>query len=119
MLEHPRKSYAFKKFDLGIPSRGARTRNLWGDWLTEVDQAAYGHKAQKTTWIVAHGLDPFELDWSVCTGSAVLCPPGKAKGRPRRTDLPEVSKAERELTPAPFAELLIRLASQARVQGVP
>ena len=104
VLEHPKASHAFRRFDLGVPTRGSWARNIWGDWLTEVSQSAYGHRARKETWLVTHGISPVDLDWSDPAGTAYV---------------ERMGKAERELTPAPFADLLIRLASQASVRGVP
>jgi len=113
VLEHPAGSHAFRRFDLGLPSRGSWQRNIWGDWVTEIDQAAYGHRARKRTWLLSHGRGtPPEMEWPETSGEAYLCPPGRRKGRPGNTQVEIISAAEAELTPARMAEKLIEIAKE-------
>ncbi len=127
VLEHPEASHAFRRFDLGVPARGAWSRNIWGDWLAEISQSAYGHRARKKTWLLAHGFTPCDLDWSDPAGTVYLAQSGRcSRDRPRRTchcprcvqifGTPErvpverMGKAECELTPPLLAQALIELA---------
>jgi hypothetical protein len=69
VLEHPAESRAFKFY--GIPEPIARGWQLTidGDWVCEIDQATYGHRAQKRTWLLYHGPAPRPLDWRRSRGS--------------------------------------------------
>ncbi len=116
VLEHPEASHAWAKFDLPKPKLGCWIRGLFaGEWSTCVPQCNYGHKARKLTWLLYVGEDPIRLNWSMPEPGtlAYLCPPGRRKGKPGRTDVKRLTPAENELTPRPFAELLARMATGA------
>lgn len=102
VLEHPAESRAFRWHGIPEPSRGAWQRTLAGDWVTEVDQAAYGHRARKRTWLLYVGPPPPPLDWSIRRGELQI-------GRFDATR-PIMAKAEALATPPAFRELLISLA---------
>jgi hypothetical protein len=65
VLEHPAESYAWDRFHLPAPARGgwSSTLDAPGCYATEIDQARYGHKARKRTWIYYVGPNPPALDW--------------------------------------------------------
>ena len=64
VLEHPAGSIAWKRFGLDHPERGF-WKGLFGSWVTEVDQGAYGHRARKRTWLYVNGgTVPPPLDWT-------------------------------------------------------
>jgi hypothetical protein len=130
VLEHPAHSHAFRRFDLGLPSRGHWSRNIWGDWHTEVDQGSYGHRAQKSTWLLARSPYLPRLDWEPTQKDVYLTPPGRCSpsrprptchcarcvalfGTPDRAPVERMGKREQELTPELFASLLLRIASAA------
>ena len=126
VIEHPAASHAFKMHDLGNPQRGFWKRNLWGDWVTEVDQSQYGHRAQKSTWLVARSDFLPDLRWEEKKTDVYLSQPGRcSRLKPRKTcccrrcselfgtpqkTFERMSKKEQELTPEPFADLLIQIA---------
>lgn len=133
VLEHPEDSgaWAVPAFDLHRPSRGCWTEHpkRKGEWVTTVDQLAYGHLARKRTWLVAVGFHdgtPPALDWrrppapNQKQGPEHLDPPRawvstdrpRAELKERSVDL--LSRRQREITPDRFAELLVGIASQAR-----
>jgi len=115
VLEHPARSIAFGRFQLGRPAPHHWQRNLWGDWVTQASQTAYGHKAQKRTWLVFHsptGRQPPELDWREYEATHQV-------SYGKRDDgtywLPPLSKVQSKATPIPFRDLLISMARSARV----
>jgi len=71
VLEHPAESMAFGYFDLGSPEPGKWKRSADGDgWITEIRQAAYGHVADKRTWLYCSaGPAPPPLDWRPAKGT--------------------------------------------------
>ena len=81
-----------------------------------VDQHCYGHRARKRTWLVAVGasrlphpdLAPAEADVGYCVSGPGL--PRTAESR-RMHGIELMGKRERELTPRPFAELLVDIAA--------
>jgi hypothetical protein len=107
ILEHPAETRAFKFHRIPEPSRGGWQRTLDGLWTTEVDQAAYGHRSRKRTWLIYSGPDPNPLNWSTTRGSHQI-------GNFDRT-LPALPKAESAATPIPFRDLLIGIARTAEV----
>lgn len=107
VLEHPAESRAFRFHGLPEPSRGGWQRTIDGDWVSEVDQAAYGHRARKRTWLVFCGADmPGSLDWRATAGTHQIGLFDQIK--------PQLPKAETSATPPAFRDLLISLARSAR-----
>lgn len=112
VLEHPAGSRAWGRFGLLPPVRGAWTRSLLrpDEWVTEVDQSQYGHRARKTTWLAAvHPTTLPNLDWRRGKVTAWV-----STDRPRAElaarGIGMLSKRETALTPVPFAELLVGIA---------
>lgn len=111
ILEHPAETRAFKFHGIPKPGRGGWQLTIDGDWIAEVDQAAYGHRARKRTWLIYHGRAiPPELNWSVTKGSHQI---GLFDQK-----LPQLPKAERAATPEPFRDLLISIAMTAAPQAI-
>ena len=107
VLEHPAESRAFRFHGLPEPSRGGWQRSIFGDWISEVDQAAYGHKARKRTWLVYSGANqPPALEWRRAKGTHQI-------GNFDQV-LPRLPKSETSATPIPFRDLLIGIARTAR-----
>ena len=108
VLEHPAESRAFRFHNVPEPQRGAWQRTIDGDWTTEVDQGAYGHRARKRTWLVYCGkTPPPALDWSKadCSHQVGVCDQrGLAKNKPA------LSTREANATPNAFRDLLIEMA---------
>lgn len=111
VLEHPAQSIAWATFDLPRPAFGTWKRTLLDDgWVTAVDQAAYGHRARKRTWLYACGCDLVELDWRVVQASGFVSSFAHGKSRP---EAERVRPREASRTPEPFAEVLVSMASSA------
>lgn len=102
VLEHPAESRAFRFHGIPEPVRGAWQKTLDGDWTTEVNQAAYGHRATKKTWLLCSGVTPPSLNWQPVRGSHQI-------GGFDIT-LPQLPKRERAASPIPFRDLLISIA---------
>lgn len=109
VLEHPEYSTLWEAADLPLPGEGS---DEWGGWTLPVPQFWFGHRAMKWTWLYIVGVLPADIpDIPLILGDSpcVIAQSKKTKTRP------EVSRAEREATPAPFARFLIQLAGKVSV----
>jgi hypothetical protein len=110
VLEHPAQTRAFRFHGIPQPKARAWQRTFDGDWITEVDQAAYGHRARKSTWLLYAGdAPPPPLDWRDVRGSHQI-------GLFDRK-LPVMAKREALATPEPFRDLLLSIARSANTQA--
>lgn len=113
VLEHPAKSMAFDHYSLEKPNKVGWKKANSGYWVCEVWQSAYGHKANKATWLVYVGnRPPFELDWSRPKGTHQI---GFQDQRGKSKNKPTLSKKDANATPSAFRDVLIRLAEWSRV----
>ena len=107
VLEHPQSSRAWARFGLLPPKHGRGwERSLFDPGLVcSVDQSAYGHRAQKRTWLYYVGPAPLALDTRTVQN-------GCNCGRRRRNGAVQevMGKRERKTTPEPFRDLLLALA---------
>lgn len=103
VLEHPAHSAAFSAFGLPIPTR-AWQMSICGGWVCAVDQAAYGHRAKKATWLYAVGIDPPSMDWA--QRRSVEC----VSTSRRKGGAKEIPKRLRSRTPEAFRDLLLSMA---------
>lgn len=109
ILEHPAQSRAFRLHGIPQPTSRGWQRTLDGDWITEVDQAAYGHRARKSTWLLYHGESaPPELIWRTSKGTHQI-------GQFDRK-LPVMGKTEALSTPPDFRDLLLSIARHVKVE---
>lgn len=106
VLEHPAASMAWPAHSLSRPVRGRWTPSGHG-WVCEVWQSAYGHKANKATWLYYVGpRRPADLDWSRPKGTHQV---GFQDHRGKERNKPTLSKRDANMTPIPFREALVRL----------
>ena len=107
VLEHPAKTRAWDRYGLNKPTKNGWTRSNDG-WVCEVWQSAYGHKANKATWLYYKGLcRPFELRWERKKGTHQIgFYDQRGKGRNKQT----LNKREANATPIEFRDELIKLA---------
>jgi len=108
VLEHPADSNAWNAHYLLKPLH-ASTWNAAGrgEWVCEVWQSAYGHKARKRTWLYFCGDEqPPAADWRREPGTHQCGWFDRIK--------PTLSKAEASRTPPAFAEYLVSLARASR-----
>lgn len=115
VLEHPARTRAWKAHGLSKPI-GSGWQNA-GDvgWVCEVWQSAYGHRANKATWLYYVGPAPIELRWERPVGTHQIGYPDR---RGKSHNKPTLSKHESNLTPTEFAETLIQLAINSRAPSL-
>jgi hypothetical protein len=105
VLEHPAGSAAWTAH--GIASVDGRWAYADGEWVCEVWQSAYGHKARKRTWLLYVGsVPPPALNWSRVPGVAQVGWFDRVK--------PTLSKKEASASPPAFRDMLIELARRAQ-----
>lgn len=102
VLEHPAGSNAWRAFDLYAPTVQGWIRVSDREWVCEVWQSAYGHRARKRTWLWYVGPKPIEARWEREPGTHQVGWFDRIK--------PTLGKREAMLTPRPFAEYLVELA---------
>lgn len=107
VLEHPAGTYAWANYGLVKPTAGMWVKSGEG-WVCEVWQSAYGHKANKATWLYYVGdKPPFDLEWSRPRGTHQI---GFYDKRGKDKNKPTLGKKEANFTPCAFKEELIKLA---------
>ena len=116
VLEHPAHSKLWDALDLPKPGE---LPDAFGGRTIEVEQVRWGHVARKRTWLVAVGasrlphpeMSPKDAEHAYCVSG-----PGKTRtAESRRQHAIELmGKRERELTPLPFARLLVDIAVSVR-----
>jgi hypothetical protein len=111
VLEHPKASRLWPACGLPMPGE---LPDAFGGRSAEVAQVAWGHRAQKDTWlyIVTDSVGAVQLLRGGVPTHVVKT------SRSNRKSLPECGKHERRLTPPRFAEFLVDLARQSRAQEV-
>lgn len=112
VLEHPAKSTAWDHYGLTKPE-GVGWRFAGPEqWTCEVWQSAYGHRANKATWLYYVGeVPPTELRWDRPKGTHQV---GFQDTRGKGRNKPTLSKREANATPIAFRDELINLARNAR-----
>lgn len=106
VLEHPAFTHAWKAHALLPPSVVGWQKTGRTEWVSEVWQSAYGHRARKRTWLFYSGqAPPLEALWERPKGTHQVGWFDRAK--------PTLSKKEASATPRAFAEYLISLARKS------
>lgn len=113
ILEHPAKSRAWEHHGLTAPRVRGWQRCLDDGWVCEVWQSAYGHRANKATWLYAFGVAPLELDWSRPVGTHQI---GFYDQRGKAANKPTLGRAEASATPPAFRDLLLSIARTASAE---
>ncbi len=111
VLEHPKNSRAWDKFGLVKPKVKGWVQSSIG-FTCEVWQSAYGHKANKATWLyyVGHRRPP-EMVWDKPIGSHQIGFPDK---RGKERNKPTLSKKEANGTPILYRDTLIEIPKYSR-----
>lgn len=114
VMEHPAKSRAYDAYGLTKPRGIGWQRCQSGGWVCEVWQSAYGHRANKATWLYFFGeIKPQDLDWSRPRGSHQV---GFQDQRGKARNKPTLGKREALATPPAFRDVLIQIARSANVK---
>lgn len=111
VIEHPAESYAWTRFDLPKPVKGAgwSAPDNFGGRSIYVEQGQYGHVSRKPTWLYAVGID-FDIPIDTTVGEQRLRHRDGYERDRRRGIVHYQSKKQRAATPIPFRDLLINLA---------
>lgn len=112
VLEHPAKSRAWAAHGLASPTAIGWQRCSDGGWVCEVWQSAYGHRANKATWLYCFAAEPIGLDWRRPVGSHQI---GFHDQRGKGRNKPTLSRKEAAATPLEFRDLLLSIARTARL----
>ena len=119
VLEHPANSVAWKHYGLMRPERGFWKGNF-GEWVTEVDQGRYGHRARKRTWLYATGMwnVPPALDWNVAEADAIVSGfTHQPKGAHVACEHRRIRPREANATPLAFRDVLLDMARSVQREG--
>lgn len=107
VLEHPAQTYAWAEYGLEKP-KGEGWQRSGDGWVCEVWQSAYGHRANKATWLYYKGRHkPHPLKWDRPRGTHQV---GGSDQRGKFKNKPTLSKREANATPKRFRNELIVLA---------
>lgn len=104
ILEHPARSTLWPAVQTTRPG----TRDAAGGWLLGIHQHAFGHRAEKKTFLYIHGADPAQLPPMPYTMAE---PTHVIQSRKSQACRPHTTKAEREHTPRALALWLLDLAA--------
>lgn len=110
VLEHPAGSHAFAPFGIPRPSGFGWQKSLRAnEYVCEVWQSAYGHRARKRTWLWYVGdSPPPDLRWNARPGEAQIGWFDRIK--------PTLGKKAANATPPAFRDALISLARHSRAE---
>lgn len=111
VLEHPASSNAWAAHDLPAPVGTGWQRTIRGEWVCEVWQSAWGHKARKRTWLFYVGAVPNDARWARESGTHQVGWFDRVK--------PSLGKREACQSPRAFAEWLVELAASSRPAADP
>lgn len=114
VLEHPAGTRAWAAHGLSRPNGRGWQRTIDG-WVCEVWQSAYGHRANKATWLLYSGEQMhLPLRWDRPRGTHQV---GFQDQRGKAANKPTLSKSEANATPIAFRDELIRLALHSRKES--
>jgi hypothetical protein len=86
-----------------------------GAWVCEVWQSAYGHRANKATWLYSACDRPPELNWSRPVGSHQV---GFHDQRGKDRNKPTLSRRDANATPRAFRNALLSIARSVSLKNV-
>lgn len=104
---------AFAAHGITPPQSMGWQRVICGGWVCEVWQSAYGHRANKATWLYYFGNSPpFALRWDRIKGTHQVGHPCRQGRRALESwrNKPTLSKREANATPIEFRDAMIALA---------
>ncbi len=112
VLEHPAFSYAWETFELVKPSIiGAWQWIGSNEYVCEIWQSAYGHKARKRTWLFYCGKLPKSMRWERWSGTHQI---GFHDQRGKERNKLTISGKAASATPIELRDELIALARNSK-----
>lgn len=108
VLEHPAYSNAWSTHGLMRPW-GSGWKGGPHEWVCEVWQSAYGHRARKRTWLLFVGPKPHDLNWARVAGTHQCGWFDRKKST--------LSKREASATPLAFRDELLSLARSVKARA--
>lgn len=112
VLEHPALTYAWVEYGLKKPQGNFWVKIAEKEWVCQVYQSAYGHLANKKTWLFyCGGIEPFGLKWGKKEGTHQI---GFYDQRGKSRNKPTISGKKASETPEEFRDELIKLAIHSR-----
>lgn len=111
VLEHPAKTRAWAEFGIPKPSSIGWQR-VFDGWVCEVWQSAYGHLANKATWLFYVGSLPNQLRWERPIGTYQI---GFTDQRGKARNKPTLSRKMSRVTPTAFRDELIQLVKNINI----
>lgn len=113
VLEHPAFSDAWEKYSLVKPKNIGWIRVNSKEWVCEIWQSAYGHKARKRTWLFYCGNNvPHELRWERKEGTHQI----GGYCRKSHNNKPTIRGKAASATPIEFRDDLILLARKSNAK---
>jgi len=114
VLEHPARSDAWRAFGLPEPHPlGGWQRDTFGGWCCYVEQAHYGHRAIKGTWLYAVGTELPALRWGRTPDKQSKALVSWCGNHVSNEDRPRLTKKQASATPPEFRAVLVGMARSA------
>ena len=111
VLEHPAKTKHGRLMDSLSRLQLVGSEPSMAAGCARYGKSAYGHRANKATWLYYHGKNPpFDLRWERPIGTHQI---GFRDQRGKSANKPTLSKRESNATPVEFRDELLRLAVMA------
>lgn len=113
VLEHPKRSTLWPHMNLPTGTK----RDAWGGFSILVNQNWWGHRAEKATMLYVCGIEPKQtppMPYTLDCVQFTVSTSGRRVNGQRLRKGPEVTKAEREATPAALAIWLVELARRCQ-----
>jgi hypothetical protein len=117
VLEHPALTLAWPAFGLPRPLGIGWLRTFCGGWVAQVEQRHYGHRARKSTWLYAFGVDPDALKWGRGAPPEAWISADRPRAELAALGIGQLSKKEAKATPIEFRDLLLAIAKSANASA--
>ena len=100
------------------PEAGGWQRDSDGGWCCYVEQAHYGHRARKASWLYAIDTELPELRWGAAGHSGAWISSDRPRAVLNARGIAQLSKREASATPPAFRDLLLSIAASAQPRAV-
>jgi hypothetical protein len=116
VLEHPRDSIAWSRFELPRPRRECWVASLLDVGVaTVVDQHAYGHPCKKETWLYYVGPEPPPMRWARAPAGLPVVSWLRGAAWYREHGRKAITRAEASATPIAFRDVLLEMARSVQM----